>query len=136
MAGKASLNVVRQLLVRSDMLERWTRYLAAYKVIEGNLALFDKLARCRDLREFQDALYEAARVKDRVIEKLREGVERNEITISRKPEEFAVDDADLRELVELATKDERAPRMVGSLVASFALLHKEPKRTGAGGGSA
>ena len=123
------LDIARQLLTtRGRMLDRWIRYLAAYKVVEGNLSLFDKLARCRDLREFQDALYEAARVKDRVMDKLKKGLARGEFQLSRQPEDFEVDDKDLKELVELATANERAPRVVGSLVASFALLHPEPKR--------
>ena len=119
------LDIARRLLATRDVLDRWTRYLAAYKVIEGNLALFDKLARCRDLREFQDAIYEAARVKDRVLEKLEEGVRRNEIVItgSFKPGDFAVDDGDLKGLMDLATENEQAPRVVGSIVASFALLY-------------
>jgi len=123
------LDIARQLLTaRGRVLNRWTCYLAAYKVIEGNLSLFDKLARCRDLREFQDALYEAARVKDRVMDKLKEGLEKGELQLSGQPEDFEVDDRDLKELVELATASERAPRVVGSLVASFALLHPEPRR--------
>mgnify|MGYP000333047920 CR=1 FL=1 len=123
------LDIARQLLTtRGRMLDRWIRYLAAYKVVEGNLSLFDKLARCRDLREFQDALYEAARVKDRVMDKLKKGLARGEFQLSRQPEDFEVDDKDLKELVELATANERAPRVVGSLVASFALLHPEPRR--------
>jgi len=123
------LDIARQLLAaKGHVLERWTRYLAAYKVIEGNLSLFDKLARCRDLREFQDALYEAARVKDRVIDKLKEGLEKGELQLSGQPEDFAVDHRDLKELVELATTSEKAPHVVGSLVASFALLHPEPRR--------
>lgn len=130
MAAPGLLDIARRLLTTGNLLERWARYLAAYKVIEGNLALFDKLARCRDLREFQDAIYEAARVKDRVLEKLSDGVRRKEIVITsqRRPEEFTVDNGDLKVLMEIATENEQAPRVVGSMIASFALLHGEVRR--------
>lgn len=127
MGAPTPMEIARQLLA-NRVLDSWTNYLAAYRVIEGNLALFDKLARCRDFREFEDAIYETARVKARVMEKLKDGIRRREITISRKLEEFDVDEEDLKALMELATVSEQAPRVIGSLVASFALLHKGPER--------
>ena len=132
-------DIIKELL-DAKMLERWARYLAAYRAFEGNLALFDKLARCRDLREFEDAIYEAARVRDRVLEKLkdlarevlRKKSEMSNEDVERFAEQFAeifvVSDADLKDLVEFATKNENAPRMVGSLTASFALLHSNPEQ--------
>jgi len=119
-----AVEVVKELLSKEQVLNRWMRYLAAYRIIEGNLALFDKLARCRDFREFEGALYDALRVKDRVRQKLGERVERKEITISNlTPEQFSVDDRDLREIVELASRNPQAPRAVGALIASFALAY-------------
>jgi len=135
--GVEVVELIKELLSQKrKVLSSWTCYLAAYKAIEGNLALFDKLARCRDLKEFQDAIYEAARVKDRVLEKLKEMA--RERATSKVPDVeafasqfagiFSLSDKDLEELMMLATKSEAAPRAVGSLVASFALLHRGPEQ--------
>lgn len=116
--------IVKELLSNEHVVSRWAMYLAAYRVIEGNLALFDKLARCRDLKEFEIAMYEALRVKDRVKQKLRERVEKKELDIGNlTPDQFTVDDRDLRALMVLATKDPQAPRAVGALIASFGLAY-------------
>ncbi len=107
------------------VLDRWTRYLAAYKIIEGNLALFDKLARCRDFKEFEDAIYDAVRVKDKIKKRLEEDVASNKINIYGEltPNDFLVDDRDVADLMSLATGDLHAPRIIGSLIASFALAY-------------
>ena len=122
--GEAA-EVVKELLSKERVLNGWTRYLAAYRVVEGNLALFDKLARCRDFKEFEAAVYEALRVKDRVRQKLRERLERGEISIAGNLslDQFSVDDRDLRAIIELATKTAQAPRAVGALIASFGLAY-------------
>lgn len=121
-----AIDVVKELLSKEEnVLNRWTRYLAAYKVVEGDLSLFDKLARCRDFREFETAMYEALRVKDRVRQRLYEGLRRKEISIAGDldPERFNVDDRDLRTVMNLATKTPQAPRAVGALIASFGLAY-------------
>lgn len=121
--NKAS-EIVKELLERENILNEWMRYLAAYKVVEGNLALFDKLARCRDFKEFETAIYEALRVKDRVRQKLVEGVESNKIDIgSLRPEQFDVNKEALKTVMELATRNPEAPRAVGALIASFGLAY-------------
>lgn len=121
--GEAA-EIVEELLSREKVLNRWTRYLAAYRVVEGNLALFDKLARCRDFREFEAAVYEALRVRDRVRQRLRERVERREVDIGNlTPEQFTVDDRDLKAVLNLAIKSPQAPRAVGALIASFGLAY-------------
>ncbi|MEM0460418.1 MAG: hypothetical protein QXZ31_11165 [Thermofilaceae archaeon] len=103
------------------------RYLAAYRVIEGNLGLFDKLARCRDISDFMAAIYDGVRVKDRVLEKLVDGVKKNEIEVVfqyKEPEElvrvFDFGQEQLSTLLELASED---PRIVGTLIASLALAY-------------
>jgi len=103
------------------------RYLAAYRVVEKNLALFDKLARCRDPSDFIGALYEGVRVKERVLDKVVEGVKRGEIRVVfefKDPSELArvfdVGQEHLNALVELARED---PRTVGALIASMALAY-------------
>lgn len=103
------------------------RYLAAYKVIEQNLAIFDKLARCRDASEFVNAIYEGVRVKDRVLYKLVEGVKKGEIEVVfeyEKPEElgriFDFGQESVTTLLELANED---PRTVGATLAVMALSY-------------
>ncbi len=121
-----STELVRSALEsQRRVLDRWTRYLAAYKVIEGNLALFDKLARCRDFKEFEDAIYEAVRLKDKIKRRLEEDVANNRIIIYGEltPNDFLVDDRDIADLMSLATGDLHAPRIIGSLIASFALAY-------------
>ena len=117
-------NIVKELLSKEGILNEWMRYLAAYRVIEGNLALFDKLARCRDFREFEMAIYEALRVKDRVKQKLRENVENQKIELyGLQPEHFDVGKEALKSIMELATRNPQAPRAVGALIASLGLAY-------------
>jgi len=117
-------NIVKELLSKEGILSEWMRYLAAYRVIEGNLALFDKLARCRDFREFEMAIYEALRVKDRVKQKLRENVENQKIELyGLQPEHFDVGKEALKSIMELATRNPQAPRAVGALIASLGLAY-------------
>jgi len=120
-----TVEIVKELLAKEHILNKWTRYLAAYRIMEGNLALFDKLARCRDFKEFEIALYEALRVKDRVRRKLSENLKSNKIKLysGLAPEQFNVDENDVKILMELATKNPQAPRAVGSLIASFGLAY-------------
>ena len=119
------VEVVKELLSKERVLNGWTRYLAAYRVVEGNLALFDKLARCRDFMEFETAIYEALRVKNRVVQRLHEMLERRKISIAGNlsPDQFNVDDRDLKAIIELAAKTTQAPRAVGALIASFGLAY-------------
>jgi len=118
-------NIVKELLSKEDILNEWMRYLAAYRIIEGNLALFDKLARCRDFREFEIAVYEALRVKDRVKQKLKENVENQKIELygGLEPEHFDVGKEALKSIMELATRNPQAPRAVGALIASLGLAY-------------
>lgn len=119
-----AVEIVKELLSEEQILNRWTRYLAAYRVVEGNLALFDKLARCRDFSEFETAVYEALRVKDRVRRRLQEKVERKEVDLgSLAPDQFTVDDSDLKVLMGFATRSSKAPKAVGALIASFGLAY-------------
>jgi len=120
--------ILNKLLVEENIKrarERYVRYLAAYKVVEGNLALFDKMARCRDLSEFLTAVYESTRVKDRVLRKLEEGVREGDYKITFEIEGpissvFNVGQDDLEKLISLA-KDN--PRIVGSFLATLALAY-------------
>jgi hypothetical protein len=103
------------------------RYLAAYKVVEQNLSLFDKLARCRDVGEFIAALYEGMRVKDRVLDRLVDEVTAGNIGVVfeyKDPSElkrvFNVGHDQIERIVELAKDD---PKLVGSLLSALALAY-------------
>jgi len=107
--------------------EFMVRYLAAYKVIEQNLSLFDKLARCRDVGEFIAALYEGLRVKDRVLNRLVDEVAAGNIGVVfeyKDPSElkrtFNVGHDHIERLVELAKDD---PKLVGALLSALALAY-------------
>ncbi|ABL78754.1 hypothetical protein Tpen_1357 [Thermofilum pendens Hrk 5] len=107
-------------------LDQFVRYLAAYKVVEQNLSLFDRLARCRSVEEFASVLYECVRVKDRVLSRLEEGVRRGEyrLAFDAKAEDvgrvFNVGSEAVERVVRLAAEN---PRFVGSVLASLALSY-------------
>ncbi len=103
-------------------VDAYVRYLAAYKVIESNYGLFDKLARPRDIEDFSKAVYESIRVLDRVMSRLKEGLSRGDYKLT-----IQVDDVDrffrvgkdcINEILKLAKYN---PRLVGSVIASLAL---------------
>ncbi|MCS7105521.1 MAG: hypothetical protein NZ954_08205 [Thermofilaceae archaeon] len=103
------------------------RYLAAYKVVEQNLSLFDKMARCRDVNDFVSAVYEGVRVKDRVLDKLVEGVEKNELrvvfeykNVSDLRNIFNVGQEHIELIIGLARED---PKLVGSYISALALAY-------------
>ncbi len=104
--------------------ERFVRYLAAYKVVEANLALFDKMARCRDISELLSAIYEGVRVKDRVLARLEDGVKRGEYKITFECKDvkgtFSVGHDDVEKLIDLARCD---PKLVGTVLATLALAY-------------
>ncbi len=104
--------------------ERYVRYLAAYKIIEMNLSLFDKMARCRDVKELLTAMYESVRVKDRVLRRLEEGTRQGEFRITFECEDirgtFNVGEDDLEKLMKLARED---PKTVGVVIATLALAY-------------
>jgi len=126
----AAKDVLQKLLSDPDIAksrEAVVRYLAAYRVVEQNLGLFDKLARCRDLSEFTSAVYEAVRVKERVLEKLVEGVREGDYEVAFQysdPRElyrvFDFGQEHLANILKLAGED---PRTVGAVIASMALAY-------------
>jgi len=127
MSEKEKRSIVEELLVSEDYKtarEHYIRYLAAYKIVEGNLALFDKMARCRDFNDFLSAVYESMRVKDRVLSKLEEGVKRGDYEITFECDNikaaFSVGHDDVKKLIELAHRD---PKAVGTILATLALAY-------------
>ena len=103
------------------------RYLAAYKVVEMNYGLFDKLARARDFRDFSGAVYDAMRVKDRVLMRLVEGVERGEYEVFGEVKDvkraFDIGSECISKVLDIANKSGDV-RQVGAIIASLALAYE------------
>ncbi len=120
--------IISRIFSEEDLkkaFDKCVRYLAAYRIVEGNLGLFDKMARCRDYNDFVSAIYEAMRVKDRVLSKLIEGVEKNQYELI-----FRIE-GDLRKVFDIGQEDVEKifksalenPRVVGTVLASLALAY-------------
>ena len=128
----SKVDVLGKILEEADVkkkVDSLVRYLAAYKVIEGNYELFDKLARCRNVEDLVRTIYEGVRVKDRVLDKLYDGVKSGEYKVAVEGKVtrelidklFSVTKSDLEEVFKLAKAN---PRLVGSIIASFALSYE------------
>lgn len=110
-------------LLNDDCVNRFIRYLEAYRRIESNYGLFDKLARPRDFEDFARAIYECVRVEDRVLRRLNEGLKGGQFTLTVGEVE------DLRRMFSpgkecvsaLLAKAKDNPRLVGAVLASLAL---------------
>jgi len=111
-------------ILTDECVEAYVRYLGAFRVIESDYGLFDKLARPRDVEDFTRAVYESVRVQDRVLEKLRDGVSRGDYELVGEVEDveraFRVGKNCISRIIELA-KDN--PRLIGSVIASLALAY-------------
>jgi len=120
-----SQHVTIEKILENDAIESYIRYLAAFKVIESDYGLFDKLARPRDINDLSRVIYESIRVQDRVLKKLAEGVEKGIYEIISEVKNidatFRVGKECLKQVIEIA---EENPRLVGSLIASLALAYE------------
>lgn len=125
-----SVKSVVEVILGERCIDALVRYLAAYKVVEMNYGLFDKLARARDPRDFSNALYEAMRVKDRVLMKLNEGVKRGEYEVLGEVRDvklaFDVGSNCISKVLDLASKSGDI-RHVGAVIASLALAYEGVK---------
>lgn len=107
-------------------VEKYVRYLGAFRVIESDYGLFDKLARPRDLEDFARVLYESMRVQERVLKKLEDGIFRKDYELVEGmggieiDALFRVGKDCLARIIELAKEN---PRLVGSIIASLALAY-------------
>lgn len=127
-----AVDVLKKILEEENVkkkIDAFVRYLAAYRVVESNYGLFDKLARPRDIEDFTRTVYESIRVRDRVLSKLYEGVKdgKYKVTVEGKLTKdsierlFGITKSDLEEIIKTA-KDN--PRLAGSIIASFALSYE------------
>ncbi len=115
-----------EVLTSDRYIDAFVRYLAAYRVVEANYGLFDKLARPRDVEDFARAVYESVRVLERVLRRLKEGLARGEYKLTMEGIEnvdklFRVGRDCINRVLELAKHN---PRLVGSVVASLALAYE------------
>jgi len=123
---------VREILGDEEVL-RMVRYLGAFKVVEGDLGLFDELSRTRDIDHFVSIINKFLRVKDRVIDKLAKGIDEGEYvvkvlnesraegsTIEKVRRIFDVGLETVKRVLELAEKN---PRLVATVISSLALAY-------------
>lgn len=117
-------NFVEKLL-SEDCVDAYVRYLGAFKVVESDYGLFDKLARPRDFEDFARTVYESVRVQERVLKRLQEGLSRGDYEVIGDVKDidkaFRVGKECLSKIIEFA-KDH--PRLVGSIIASLALAYE------------
>jgi len=112
-------------ILSEPCVDAYIRYLGAFRVIESDYGLFDKLARPRNFEDFARVVYESVRVQERVLSRLKDGILRGEYEVvgdvGDVEKAFRVGKNCLSKIMELA-KDN--PRLVGSLIASLALAYE------------
>ena len=112
-------------LLKEPCVDAYVRYLGAFKVVESDYGLFDKLARPRDLEDFTRTIYDSVRVQERVLKRLQEGVSEGVFEVFGDVKDidraFRVGKECISKIIELA-KDK--PRFVGSIIASLALAYE------------
>lgn len=117
-----------EMILSEQCVDTYIRYLGAFKVIESDYGLFDKLARPRDIEDFALTVYNSVRVQERVLKKLQEGLQSGEIEIVSEVRDvsraFRVGKECLSKIIELARHN---PRFVGSIIASLALAYEGVK---------
>ncbi|RLG84980.1 MAG: hypothetical protein DRO18_06480 [Thermoprotei archaeon] len=126
-------------LIENREIKKFVSYLGAFKVIESDLGLFDELARVKDIEGFASVINKFLRVKDRVINKLIEGIKANEYNVPALGElkekgleegvrkVFDVGSETVKEVLKLAEKN---PHLVATVISSLSLAYSgiRPKR--------
>ncbi|MEM1996929.1 MAG: hypothetical protein QW454_05270 [Candidatus Bathyarchaeia archaeon] len=117
-----------EIILSEQCVDIYIRYLGAFKVIESDYGLFDKLARPRNIEDFALTVYNSVRVQERVLKRLQEGLQSGEIEIIGEVKDvsrvFRVGKECLSRIIELAKHN---PRFVGSIIASLALAYEGVK---------
>jgi hypothetical protein len=108
-----------------ECVDAYIRYLGAFKVVEADYGLFDKLARPRDIEDFALTIYNSIRVQERVLRRLQDGLQRGDYEVIGDVRDvnkaFRVGKECLSKIIELAKNN---PRFVGSILASLALAYE------------
>jgi len=119
-------------IVDNKEIRRLVSYLGAFKVVEGDLGLFDELARVKDIKHFADVLNKFLRVKDRVVSKLIEGIKNGDYEVSalgevkegpideRIRKVFDIGSEVVKEILRVAEGD---PHFVATVISSLALAY-------------
>ncbi len=112
-------------LLSEPCVDAYIRYLGAFKVVESDYGLFDKLARPRDLGDFAKTVYDSVRVQERVLKRLQEGVSDGRYEVVGEVRDldrvFRIGKECLSKVIDLAKGN---PRFVGSIIASLALAYE------------
>ena len=129
--SKSEEKSLLEKIFSEESVDAYIRYLGAFKVVEADYGLFDKLARPRDIEDFTLTVYNSIRVQERVLKRLQEGLEKGEYEVIGDVRDvsraFRIGKECVSKIIELA-KDN--PRFVGSIIASLALAYEgvKPKR--------
>ncbi|MCS7116899.1 MAG: hypothetical protein NZ896_05435, partial [Nitrososphaerales archaeon] len=88
-------------------------------------------ARPRDIEDFTMTLYSSIRVRERVLKRLQDGIDRGEYEIVGEVDDiykaFKIGKECLSKIIDLAKSN---PRFVGSIIASLALAYEGVKSKG------
>lgn len=113
-----------EAILSDQCVSAYVRYLGAFKVVESDYGLFDKIARPRDVEDFVLTIYNSVRVQDRVLRRLQDGLQRGEFEVVGEVKDveraFRVGKECLARVIDMAKGD---PRFVGGLIASLALAY-------------
>ncbi|MEM1582287.1 MAG: hypothetical protein QXK89_07235 [Candidatus Bathyarchaeia archaeon] len=114
-----------EIILSEPCIDTYIRYLGAFKVVESDYGLFDKLARPRDIEDFTLTVYSSVRVQERVLKKLQEGLQSGDFEVIGEVKDvnraFRIGKECLSKVIEVARSD---PRFVGSIIASLALAYE------------
>ncbi|MCX8171386.1 MAG: hypothetical protein N3E47_05385 [Candidatus Bathyarchaeota archaeon] len=117
-----------EAILSEPCVDAYIRYLGAFKVVESDYGLFDKLARPRDIEDFTLTVYSSVRVQERVLKRLQEGIQSGDFEVIGNVGDvgraFRIGKDCLSKVIELARHN---PRFVGSVIASLALAYEGVK---------
>lgn len=127
MESKEQKGLLERLL-EEPCVSSYVRYLGAFKVVESDYGLFDKLARARDLNDFVQTVYSSVRVQERVLKRLEEGLRSGDYEVVGEVKEvdraFRVGKDCISRIMDIAKEN---PRFVGSIIASLAVAYEGVK---------
>ncbi|MEM2341859.1 MAG: hypothetical protein QXX94_04860 [Candidatus Bathyarchaeia archaeon] len=114
-----------EIILSEPCIDTYIRYLGAFKVVESDYGLFDKLARPRDIEDFTLTVYSSIRVQERVLKKLQDGLQRGDLEVIGEVKDvnkaFRIGKECLSKIIEIAKSN---PRFIGSIIASLALAYE------------
>lgn len=117
-----------EIILSEPCIDTYIRYLGAFKVVESDYGLFDKLARPRDIEDFTLTVYNSIRVQERILKKLHDGLQKGSFEVVGEVKDvnraFRVGKECLSKIIEIAKNN---PRFIGSIIASLALAYEGVK---------